>query len=215
MIGWDQVCRPKSAGGLGLQPLQGCNDVRLAKLAWRFLTQKDRLWRKTLQAKYGVIDGRPFSSPRGTGFASWRAIQHGYRLLEKGLEWNPRDTSQPPRWLFSDNGKFSSASAYVNLVADNVTPDQFNWKALWGFKGPPRYSLTMWLLAHDRLKTGSLLWQRQTLEYPDCERCGDPFETPLHAIRDCSKSKELWNRLVPRTPLSSLWTIQSPKEWIS
>lgn len=48
IVGLEQVCQHRHVGGLGLRPIRKCNDVLLAKLAWRFSTQK----RNTMETAY-------------------------------------------------------------------------------------------------------------------------------------------------------------------
>lgn len=40
-------------------------------------------------------------------------------------------------------------------------------------------------LAHERLKTNSLLWERKIIEEPSCGICWEPHESNLHAVQDC------------------------------
>lgn len=50
--------------------------------------------------------------------------------------------------------------AYVLLQIDIEDRDTFNWSQLWRLAGLPKGPLLLWMLAHDQLKTRSLLWQR-------------------------------------------------------
>lgn len=49
---WSVICTPKVRGGLGLRNMADLNRALLAKLGWRFLTQKHLLWVQELEAKY-------------------------------------------------------------------------------------------------------------------------------------------------------------------
>ena len=51
-VNWGEVTKPKELGGLGLQSAKGRNTALLAKLNWRFQTEKDSLWAKVLRYKY-------------------------------------------------------------------------------------------------------------------------------------------------------------------
>ena len=50
---WDDVCRPKRIGGLGLQHAKYSNLAFMAKLGWGLVHQRDELWVKVLRSKYG------------------------------------------------------------------------------------------------------------------------------------------------------------------
>jgi len=48
-ISWNQVCKPKSEGGLGLRSLKEANDVCCLKLIWRIISHGDSLWVKWVE----------------------------------------------------------------------------------------------------------------------------------------------------------------------
>lgn len=43
-VGWKKVTRPRKEGGLGLQSAKGKNTSLLAKLNWRFHSEKKKLY---------------------------------------------------------------------------------------------------------------------------------------------------------------------------
>ncbi|GJY28473.1 RNA-directed DNA polymerase, eukaryota, reverse transcriptase zinc-binding domain protein, partial [Tanacetum coccineum] len=43
-IGWKEVCKPKSQGGLGLKPLCAWNEALMAKHLWNIASNKDSIW---------------------------------------------------------------------------------------------------------------------------------------------------------------------------
>lgn len=45
-IAWEDVCKPKQEGGLGLRSLKEANDVCCVKLIWRIVSHGDSLWVK-------------------------------------------------------------------------------------------------------------------------------------------------------------------------
>ncbi|KAL9298582.1 putative reverse transcriptase zinc-binding domain-containing protein [Arabidopsis thaliana] len=48
-ISWNQVCKPKTEGGLGLRSLKEANDVCCLKLVWRIISHGDSLWVKWVE----------------------------------------------------------------------------------------------------------------------------------------------------------------------
>ncbi|KAE8695714.1 hypothetical protein F3Y22_tig00110694pilonHSYRG00408 [Hibiscus syriacus] len=54
LVSWEDVCKPKKFGGLGLRTMAKHNSVILQKTTWRLLTQPDSLWVKALKARYGI-----------------------------------------------------------------------------------------------------------------------------------------------------------------
>lgn len=48
-ISWENVCKPKQEGGLGLRSLKEANNVCCLKLIWRIVSQGNSLWVKWIQ----------------------------------------------------------------------------------------------------------------------------------------------------------------------
>ncbi|PKA45995.1 Putative ribonuclease H protein [Apostasia shenzhenica] len=53
LVAWEQVTKPKSAGGLGIHRLEEWRSILVAKLAFKFLNNENTLWVRCFQAKYG------------------------------------------------------------------------------------------------------------------------------------------------------------------
>ncbi|KAF7815401.1 putative ribonuclease H protein At1g65750 family [Senna tora] len=56
LVAWDNVCKPKSSGGLGLRHVRHQNSAFMFKLGWGLINQKDALWAHVLGAKYRCDD---------------------------------------------------------------------------------------------------------------------------------------------------------------
>lgn len=52
LIGWNKVIKAKEEGGLGIQATKPKNIALLAKLNWRFRTEKSSLLERVLTNKY-------------------------------------------------------------------------------------------------------------------------------------------------------------------
>lgn len=52
LVRWEEICKPKKWGRLGLQSAYEMNKSLLAKLGWQFLTEPDAAWVRVLEAKY-------------------------------------------------------------------------------------------------------------------------------------------------------------------
>lgn len=53
LVNWQTICKSKIAGGLGVTQLDKKNSTMLAKWWWKAKTESNKLWFKTLKAKYG------------------------------------------------------------------------------------------------------------------------------------------------------------------
>jgi hypothetical protein len=86
-VRWDEVCKPKKEGGLGIRNVKLTNDSLLAKWRWKLLQLEDELWKSIVTARYGeeVCGWVNFSDQSMHRMASswWRNIC----LLDKGSLW--------------------------------------------------------------------------------------------------------------------------------
>lgn len=75
LVSWEEVCKPKCCGGLGLRKAEGANKILFMKLGWRFLSNPDALWIKLLKAKYVKTDS----------FLNSLQPRHGYSNILRGI----------------------------------------------------------------------------------------------------------------------------------
>lgn len=52
LIGWNKITKPKEERGLGIQAAKPKNTTLLAKLNWRYHSEKSSLWARVLTQKY-------------------------------------------------------------------------------------------------------------------------------------------------------------------
>ncbi|KAL0012521.1 hypothetical protein SO802_007629 [Lithocarpus litseifolius] len=98
-VGWHKVTKAKAQGGLGIQSARGRNQALLAKLNWRFRTEKDALWAKVLRSKY--CNSRRLharAKDKLHFFRVWKAIQKGSEVFHKGIRWIPGHNSSLSIW---------------------------------------------------------------------------------------------------------------------
>jgi hypothetical protein len=70
-VSWKDVCRPKCEGGLGVRDLKWFNLSLLAKWRWRLLGQDNLLWKRVLEARYGVVARPNLLIGRGNNVSVW------------------------------------------------------------------------------------------------------------------------------------------------
>jgi hypothetical protein len=86
-VKWEDMCKPKNVGGLGVQDLNVTNLSLLSKWRWKLLQPEEELWKTTVMAKYGgnvvgVLNLGEEHISRG-GSSWWRNIC----LLDKSVPW--------------------------------------------------------------------------------------------------------------------------------
>ena len=72
-VDWDSVCCLREEGGLGVRRLREFNVSLLGKWCWQMLVNKEGLWYRVLQARYGEEGGRLKEGGRD-GSLWWRMI---------------------------------------------------------------------------------------------------------------------------------------------
>ncbi|KAL0006828.1 hypothetical protein SO802_008330 [Lithocarpus litseifolius] len=145
-VNWDIVTKPKDSGGLGLQSARGRNTALLAKLNWRFHTEKESQWAKVLRFKYCSrqrINSRNESKLPSS--STWKSLKKGESVFKKGIKWVPGHESNLNFWSdcwlnsgpirSSIQGPLPQGSANLTLK-DLHTPYGWNWAAI-PFEIPP------------------------------------------------------------------------------
>ena len=52
-VSWENLCRPREEGGLGIKDIRCFNYALLAKLKWRLQGQERGKWKEMIQSNYG------------------------------------------------------------------------------------------------------------------------------------------------------------------
>ncbi|CAN0906115.1 Uncharacterized mitochondrial protein AtMg00310, partial [Linum grandiflorum] len=131
-IPFDDLCLPKSKGGLGFKNFSDFNQVLLARQAWRILSEPDSLLAQILRGRYFHTTSF-LNAVLGSRLSwGWRSILHGRDLLIKGLRyqigngisiralsdpWIPSFSPAPPRLrpsISNDHSNLSVASLIYN-----------------------------------------------------------------------------------------------------
>lgn len=126
-VRWEEVCKPKECGGLGIKDLCAFNMALLGKWWWRFLTEPESLWCKVIKAKAMYF-------PASCEFPWWRDIKaacylNGVNWLQAGLvkSLGRGDATQfwSENWVGS--GFECIFPGYIVSLNKNMT-----WCIIWG-----------------------------------------------------------------------------------
>ncbi|CAN1245063.1 Putative ribonuclease H protein At1g65750 [Linum grandiflorum] len=142
LVSWDDVCRPKNQGGLGLRRAKELNDAYLIKLGWTLVSQPSVFWVRLLRAKYlknGQLEVGTFRNCPSS--ALWRGIRRVWDHVHKGIQVSVSSGRSTRFWHDSwlDGGiclaDTLSASDYTTYdhwtVRDAVTATGgWNWDVL-------------------------------------------------------------------------------------
>lgn len=104
-------------------------------------------------------------------------------------------------------------STYALLVGRGATHAWAGWRMLWKLKAQARTKVFLWVLSHDRIMTNGMCWRRGLSQSSACVRCDAEMEDGIPAIRDCSKSQEVWLAFVPPRLLRNFFSLDL-KTWL-
>ncbi|PKA59073.1 Putative ribonuclease H protein [Apostasia shenzhenica] len=126
LVAWEQVTKPKSAGGLGIHRLEEWRSILVAKLAFKFLNKENTLWVRCFQAKYGNRESI-FSTKRGDSWA-WKLICLGGTTAIQNSMWKIGNGSNTrvmeDAWV--DPNSFMRWPTFVNTIeSPPFTVEQF------------------------------------------------------------------------------------------
>ncbi|MCH79323.1 LINE-1 reverse transcriptase like [Trifolium medium] len=149
-VKWEDVCRPKRDGGLGVRDLRLTNLSLLAKWRWKLLLPEGGLWKEIVVAKYGnsVVGRNNLGEDHISRFGSswWRNIcllENNLRWFELGVDRVLGDGNSTSFWNVVWVGTQPLALAFPRLFAisvqQNMTLSQmggveakgWRWRLLW------------------------------------------------------------------------------------
>ena len=88
---WEELCKPKTQGGMGFKDLSRFNDALLAKQTWRLLHDKTSLLYRVFKARFfprsSILEAKDSSSASYT----WKSILKGRDVIQKRALWRVGD----------------------------------------------------------------------------------------------------------------------------
>lgn len=88
LVNWNQVCKKKDNGGLGLKKANVQNLALLSKLSWKMINDEDSLWVHILKDKY-LKNHNVLSWPRKRPASHiWRSIVRTKPIIDAGIKWH-------------------------------------------------------------------------------------------------------------------------------
>jgi hypothetical protein len=101
LVNWDQVCRPKKNGGLGIKKTSHMNQALLAKASWRILNRDHGLWADLMKKKYLNGDSciHMLDKKNASASSTWKSIIFGAETLKLGVFWRLGDGKNVKFWF--------------------------------------------------------------------------------------------------------------------
>lgn len=178
-VAWDDVCTPKTEGGLGLRNNKIWNSAILMKVLWNIHSNRDSLWIKWVHGVY--LKGRSiweWTCNKGHHTIFKKIIKvRNLIIIKSGSAANAKCLLES----WTDGGTLSISKAYNWLRSEN---DSMPWMSLiWRRYIPPKFSFILWL---------SMIFEEADRH---CIFCSSFVETINHLFFQCSFVKSIWNRI--------------------
>lgn len=88
LVKWENLCRPKSWGGLGLRSARHINKVFMLKAGWQLISRKEDLWVQVVRSKYRcgneIVPRMQVNKP---GSNLWRGLCNVWEETQNDLVW--------------------------------------------------------------------------------------------------------------------------------
>ena len=147
-ISWDNICKEKEVGGLGIRRIEHFNKALLAKWLWRLGSTEYGLWKEVLESKYGLRWLSNSYVPKQNRFTSrWWVDLFKASISDQGINWFNQNMVWKVRsgakinfwedeWLTNGKLRVRYERIYNNSEFKDKTIDNFGiWNAVgWEWK---------------------------------------------------------------------------------
>ncbi|GKV27402.1 hypothetical protein SLEP1_g36575 [Rubroshorea leprosula] len=227
-VKWDSVCKPKEEGGLGVRDLRTFNIVLLGKWWGRMAGKERGLWKRVLNTKYGVEEGRWLEWVRGEikgGSYWWRdlcrinfILPNRENWLGEGFNIHLGDGGGIRFWKDVWLGEVNLATRFPKLFLlstgkDNKIQQMGEWyNNMWQWKLTWRRSMRGWeeeklqelfnLMLNITLDRGQQdAWcRRHTKEGIYTAKLGYLLLRDQQGGDDTKLFRKVWNKYIPNKP---------------
>ncbi|XP_062074820.1 uncharacterized protein LOC133778814 [Humulus lupulus] len=174
-VAWEQLCRSKSEGGLGIRNSLLWNMAAIAKYVWAIASKQDNLWVRWIHSVYLKDENWwDYISPIN-GSWYWKQIvrvKEKFKLL--------------PNCQAMMIGKYSVNMGYKMLCEEQ---EKVTWyREVWNRYNVPKHSFITWLAIQNRLQTKDRLVSFHISQDSTCIFCGENAETVTHLFFECEFS---------------------------
>ena len=119
LVRWSRICEPIRNGGLAIRDLRRFNRALLGKWLWRYGMERETLWRRVVDVKYGSMRGGWCTNVvRGSyGVSLWKNIHKEWDSLSQYLPFMVGDGSKVLFWQDQWCGEVPLMTAYPELFS--------------------------------------------------------------------------------------------------
>ncbi|PRQ37611.1 putative reverse transcriptase zinc-binding domain-containing protein [Rosa chinensis] len=114
-VAWEEVCQPKSTGGLGIRPSAYFNNAAIAKLAWKVINDQDNWWSQIMRRKYLRKVSFFQAKKKQKNSIAWSGVLDARDLIMKGMRWIIGNGKNIKFWTFN----WAFDCHLLHLIPDN------------------------------------------------------------------------------------------------
>ncbi|XP_071708577.1 uncharacterized protein [Rutidosis leptorrhynchoides] len=198
-VKWDDVCKPKNEGGLGIKRLKYWNIALMTSHIYLILSHKQTLWVKWIHT-YRLAKHHFWEVPITANASwSWRKLLRIHSVIKQFFVHQIGNGNITSAWFdsWSNLGRLDSIVSASDIQSMGLTK-----------KCVLRHAFLVWLLMGERLKTQDKLksWEihNMLLICPLCKLCPDSHE---HLFFECNYANIVWKKMAALTylPAVSNW----------
>lgn len=165
-VAWDEVCKGKNDGGLGIKKLEDWNRAAMSKYIWAIANRQESLWMRWVHSVY--IRKDDWWNYKASIHASWY-----WRKLV-----NLKDQIKQKGHLNFQTQRYSIAKGY-ELFRPSLM--KVGWRReVWARLNIPKHSVILWLVMLNRLKTKERLVKFGMQMNELCSLCNRQKENIRH-----------------------------------
>jgi hypothetical protein len=123
-VKWEDVCKPKKEGGLGVRDLRLTNISLLAKWRWKLLQSENDFWKDILVSKYGAyvvgkknLGADDISRTGSTWWSNICLLDNNVRLFDDGVDKIVGNMQRTSFWQEAWVGNQSLAARFPRLFS--------------------------------------------------------------------------------------------------
>ncbi|KAL9683288.1 hypothetical protein QQ045_015108 [Rhodiola kirilowii] len=189
LVKWEDVCRDKVEGGLGLKNIEGVNYAMVIGQMWGKRESRSSLWNDWLDKYWRK--GKHWWEEGVKANNSW-VLKRLMQCREIGLRC-VRITDNTVRWRGQGDG-INVKDTYNSIIEHK---EEVTWhKMVWNDFNAPRDSMNAWLVVQNRLLTKDRMSHWGFQGDKSCVLCESAEESRDHLFFACTFTKEVWKRMM-------------------
>ncbi|KAI0488598.1 hypothetical protein KFK09_028437 [Dendrobium nobile] len=193
-VAWDELCKPRSAGGLGLQSCIIKSDLQQARIALNYIQNPDFLLHRSLNTRYSnnIFEGKC----KENSSIAWKILVEGGKYLKEVVKWKVdkeggKDMLEPIKKLTGCSVSALAFEAVMNKRHNDIDDGYVNW--LKKLKLNTKVELLWWRLGKFAIPTNSYLKFRRLATNDYCSRGCGMTENYAHIVVHCKHISDIIN----------------------